>query len=166
MTAAISVALMFLVSWIPFLTYALPALTGAFIILITIEIDKKWAFATYLVTGVLSLLIVPNKGVAMLLACFFGYYPILKAVLESKLSRVLEYIIKVLIFDGTMILSYVVMIKFMGISFDDVYKLGKFAVPILLMLGTATFLMYDLALTRLISLYLIKWQKRFRKLFK
>lgn len=164
--AAISVALMFLVSIIPFLTYALPALTGAFVILITIEIDKKWAFLTYAVTSVLSLLLVPNKEVAMLFASFFGYYPILKAVFESKLPRVLEYIAKVVLFNATMVLSYVVMIKFMGISFDDVYELGKFAVPILLILGTATFLMYDLALTRLIRVYLIKWQKRFRKLFK
>lgn len=164
--AALSVALMFLVSVVPFLTYALPALAGAFVILITIELDKKWAFGTYAAISALSLILVPNKEVAMLFASFFGYYPILKAVLESKLPKWLGYIIKVIIFDGTMVLSYIVMIKFMGVSFDDMEDLGRFAVPILLAAGTITFLLYDFALTRLIETYLYIWQKRFRKIFK
>lgn len=54
----------------------------------------------------LSLIVVPNKESAIIYAVFFGYYPVLKAVLESKTQRAVEYIIKVLTFAGVMTLSY------------------------------------------------------------
>ena len=41
--AALSVALMALVSIIPNLELALPAISGLFVAVIVIEVDKKWA---------------------------------------------------------------------------------------------------------------------------
>ena len=44
--AALSVALMALVSIIPNLELALPAISGLFVAVIVIEVDKKWALGT------------------------------------------------------------------------------------------------------------------------
>ncbi|MCR5485203.1 MAG: hypothetical protein K6F09_06380 [Clostridiales bacterium] len=164
--AALSVTILFAMSVIPFLTYALPALAGAFIALMVIEANKKWAFGVYVAVSILSVVIVPDKEAAVLYASFFGYYPIIKALCEAKLPRWLEWIIKLALFEGTMIISYYLMIKFMGVEFDEVENFGRFAVPILLALGTAAFVMYDYALTMFISIYLKKWHKKFRRLFK
>ena len=50
--SALSVALM-LASYFPYLTYAIPALSGALIIMPLVETGKKYAFITYLVSAVL-----------------------------------------------------------------------------------------------------------------
>lgn len=85
--AALSVALMALVSIIPNLELALPAISGLFVAVIVIEVDKKWALGVWAAVSLLSLIVVPNKAAAIIYAVFFGYYPVLKSVLESKTPR-------------------------------------------------------------------------------
>jgi hypothetical protein len=165
--AAASVALMFILSVFPYLTYALPAAAGALLIFLTIEIDKKWAFGVFAATGILSAMLVPDKEAAILYIAFFGYYPIIKSYIESKFkSRVFEYFVKLMIFNFTVTVSYFLMIRFMGITLDTSESFGRFAVPVLLIMGNVTFFAYDFALTRIISVYLHKWQRHFRKIFK
>lgn len=109
--AALSVALMALVSIIPNLELALPAISGLFVAVIVIEVDKKWALGVWAAVSVLSLIVVPNKAAAIIYAVFFGYYPVLKSVLESKTPCAVEYIIKILTFSVVMSLSYFLMVN-------------------------------------------------------
>ena len=164
--SALSLVLMISVAIIPFLTYALPALAGVLIIFIVIEIDKKWAFGVYSAVGILAFLLVHDKEVAMMYIAFFGYYPIIKALLESKIPVALGWIIKVLLFNVTMVAAYLVLIYVMGISIDEIDEYGKMAVPMLLGAGTVAFVAYDIALTRIITLYMLKWRKYFKRYFK
>lgn len=164
--AALSLTLLVVVSLFPFMTYALPAIASALLCLIVIEIGKKWAFGVYAAVGILAMLLGPDKEVAMLYCTFFGYYPILKALLESHLPRWGDMLVKLLVFCGTMLGSYYLMIRFMGIQFEDLDSLGIWAIPILLALGLFAFVCYDFALTQLISIYEQCWRKRFQKLFR
>lgn len=164
--AALSISMMFLIAVVPFFTYALPAAAAILLIPIVIEINKKWAFGVYASVSILALLVVPNKEVAVIYAAFFGYYPIIKAFFESRFPIAIVWVVKLIVFNITIFASYYLMLKFMGIEIDELQTLGKFAVPILLVLGSVAFLMYDFALTKIISLYITKWQSRFRKMFK
>lgn len=164
--SALSLVLMISVAVIPFLTYALPAVAGVLIIFIVVEIDKKWAFGVFSTVAILAFLLVPDKEVAMMYIAFFGYYPIIKAVLESKLPVALGWIVKVLLFNVTMVAAYLVLIYVMGIEIDEITEYGMIAVPMLLGAGSITFIAYDIALTQIISLYLIKWRKYFKRYFK
>ncbi len=152
--------------------YALPAFAGMLIMFSVIELDKKWAFGIYTAVSVLSLMLVPNKEAAVLYVAFFGYYPILKAILESKLPKVPEYIIKFAVFNASMIVSYAILVKVLGMPFDELMGIegetgfiAKYMLPIMLVLGNITFTVFDIALTRIVTTYLRVWQKRFRKLF-
>lgn len=165
MIAALSVVIMML-TIIPVMTYAAPAFAGIMLMLIVIEINKKWAFGVYAAVGILSLLLATDKEASVMYVAFFGYYPIIKAVLESKLPRVLEWIVKFLIFNVTMVAAYFVLIRVFGISMEDMNELGKYGPLILLGMGNVVFLVFDIAITRIATLYLLKWQKQFRKLFK
>ena len=158
--------MMISVAIIPFLTYALPAVAGLFIVFIVIEIDKKWAFGVYCTVAILGMLLVPDKEVAVMYLAFFGYYPILKSLIEAKIPTVLGWIIKVLTFVSTMVVSYYLMIKLMGVTIDETEDFGMMAYPILLGMGTFAFVMYDIALTKMITLYLMRWQKLFKRYFK
>ncbi|MBE6747402.1 MAG: hypothetical protein E7558_08155 [Ruminococcaceae bacterium] len=165
MIAALSVVIMML-TIIPVMTYAAPAFAGILLMVVVIEINKKWAFGVYAAAGILSLLLATDKEAAVMYVAFFGYYPIIKAVLESKLPRAVEWIVKFLIFNVTMVASYFVLIKVFGISMEDMNELGKYGPLILLALGNVVFVVFDIAITRIATLYIIKWQKQFRRLFK
>lgn len=154
------------VAIVPFLTYALPAVAGVLIVFMVIETDKKWAFGVYATVAILAMLLVADKEVAVMYLAFFGYYPILKAVIESKLPVVLGWILKVASFIATMVAAYLLMINLMGITIDEIEEFGMAAVPLLLGMGTVAFVMYDITLSKLIILYLNKFRKLFRRYFK
>ena len=165
MVAALSVVVMML-TVIPVLTYTAPAFAGLLLIIIVIEIDKKWAVGVYAAVSALGLLIATDKEAAVMYLVFFGYYPIIKAILESKLPRWAEIVIKFLLFNAAMVGCYFILIKVFGMSMDDMNELGKYGPLILLAMGNVVFLLYDFALTKLVIVYQMKWQDKFRKLFK
>lgn len=154
------------VAVIPFLTYALPAAAGMLIVFMVIETDKKWAFGVYAAVAILGFLLVPDKEVAVMYLAFFGYYPILKAVLEAKLHIVAAWVLKIITFLATMVLSYFLMIKLMGVTIDEIDEFGMAAIPMLLGLGTLAFVLYDIALSKLVLLYMMKWRRYFKRYFK
>lgn len=159
--AAFSI-LILLIAWFPTLTYAAPALAGAILILIVIEVNAKWAFLVYLVVSVLALLIC-EKEATILFIVFFGYYPIVKAKLERLHNRMFEWVLKLLLFNVAVILAYLVIINVFLIPLDIGF-LNKYGVPVLLGLGNVVFLLYDIGLTRVISFYLASWHKKINKL--
>ena len=53
-----------------------------------IEIGRKWAFTAYIVISILSIFILPDKETAMMFVGFFGYFPVLKSMIEQKLNKV------------------------------------------------------------------------------
>lgn len=154
------------VAVIPFLTYALPAAAGMLIVFMVIETDKKWAFGVYAAVAILGFLLVPDKEVAVMYLAFFGYYPILKAALEAKLHTVAAWVFKIMTFLATMVLSYFLMIKLMGVTIDEIDEFGMAAIPMLLGLGTLAFVLYDIALSKLVLLYMMKWRRYFKRYFK
>ena len=164
--AALSIVLMFLTAVIPSMTYALPAAAGVLLSVIVIEIDKKTALGVYAVVSLLSILLVADKEAAVMYIMFFGYYPILKAVFESKLSLVLSWVFKFIVFNVSMVAAFLISVYVFKIPFEEMEKYGPIAAIIFLGVGNVVFLIYDFALTNLIKLYLIKWRKGFRKIFK
>ena len=167
MIAALSLVIMLLTAVIPYLQYALPAMSGALLIVMVIEISKSWALCSYVAVSILSFLILPNKEAAMVYFAFFGCYPILKPVLESKIkNNIICWIAKALFFNAAAIAAYSVIIYVFGIPLDETEEFGKWAVPILLGLGNVMFVLYDIFITRLVTIYLRRWQKKFRKLFR
>ena len=164
--AALSLSLMFLISIVPMFTYAVPAAASMLLIPMVIEISKKWALGVYFSVSLLGLIIVPNKEVAIIYVAFFGYYPVLKAVIESHMKTIPEWILKILVFNCAIFASYYLMLKVMGIEIEDLETLGWVAIPLLLGLGTVAFILYDYSMTKLIALYILKFQPRLKKLFK
>ena len=91
--SALAVVFM-LLSYFPYLTYAIPAVAGLFIMATVIEINLKWAFLSYLTSAVLVFLFAEFES-RLLYIFFLGYYPILKAIIEKIKKPVIEWILKV-----------------------------------------------------------------------
>lgn len=163
---ALSVVLMFSTGLIPTLTYAIPAMAGMLLIVITIEINSGFATVVYAAVSILSLLVVADKEAAVMYTAFFGYYPIIKGFIERKLSGVIEWVVKYLIFNIAVISAYFVVSKIFMISYEDLGFLGEFAVPLFLVTCNIVFALYDIALTRILSAYIYNWRKYIKRMFK
>ncbi len=164
--SALSVTLMMLTGVIPFMTYALPLAAGTLLILLVIEINKQWAFIVYAAASLLSIFVVPDREAAVFYIAFFGYYPIIKSTLEKHLNIVLEWVVKLIIFNVSTVAGYFFTTYVLGIPFDETGEFGKYSLIILLALANAVFIAYDIMLTRFITLYLKKFRKSFHKIFK
>lgn len=165
-TAALSVVLMFTTGIIPVLTYAIPLACGVLLVVLVIEIGSKFAFSVYAAVALLSIFLVADKESAVMYAMFFGYYPIVKAFFEKHFKGTVCWIFKFLLFNAAVIAAYFLTTRILGIPFEEMGSLGKYTPFVLLAAGNFIFLLYDNLLTNLITLYLRRWQKYLRRVFK
>ena len=161
--AGLCLLLMFLTTMIPFAEYALPAMAGIVLIAVVVENGTKNAVAVYAAVSLMSMILVPRPEVAMLFIFFFGYYPILQFRLDRIRPRVLQYPIKFLIFNGAVILAYLLIIFLFGITdiLDDFGDFGRYSALVLLVLGNVFFGVYDFAVSNLRDVYIHWFRPRF-----
>ncbi len=150
-------------SYIPYLTYAAPAIAGIFIMVIAVELPKKWAYASYAVSSVLIFLMAESEA-KILYILFFGIYPIVKGTIEQCNNRVAEYIIKFFVFNLAMAADIIASIYLLGIPVDNgniplFWFYAAFAA-----IANVFFAVYDVALSRLVSLYVFRLHPRVKKL--
>lgn len=159
MAAALATALMFLTGLMPTATYSLPALAGLVGIVIVVEIGVRWAWPVYAAVSVLSLLIAPDKEAVTLYILFFGYYPILKALLERQPRKWLQWLLKFLVFNAAVVLYYWIAIKVLGVPEESFWSFGVVMPVALLVGGNVVFLLYDYVISGLVRVY---WQRLHR----
>lgn len=164
--AALSLLFMLLAGVTSTLEYAIPMITGALLMVLVTEFGHRFAFLIYIAVSILSLLILGNKEAAVMYVGFFGYYPIIKSLLEGSVKGVFCWIVKYIIFNMAMVGSYFVTTRIFMISFDDFKELGDFALPLLLLAGNVLFALYDIVLTRLVSIYHYRWRTQIKRVFK
>ena len=164
--SALSVMLMLLTAVLPFMTYALPLLAGTLLIVMVIEIGKGWAAAVYAAVSLLAIFVVPDKEAAVFYIAFFGYYPIIKSTLEKRLPRVVEWVVKLLIFNAACVVGWLLTVYVFRIPFDELPGLGRWSLVVLLGMGNVVFFVYDVMLTKVVTLYLYRLRKQFRRIFK
>ena len=161
--AALSAAFM-LTSLFPYLTYAIPAIAGLFIMITVVEVGIKWGIASFAVSAVLTLLLPGDIEAKMLYVAFFGYYPILKSLLDTRCNRVLEYLIKFAVFNVAIVVSYSFVAAFIGVDMSDMNEFGKYTAYILLAAANIVFPIYDIAVTRIYGFYRIRLHKHISKI--
>ena len=162
--AALAAVLM-LVSYFPYLTYAVPAVAGLCVMVIVIEINCKWALLSYFTASFFTFLFAETESMLMFI-CFFGFYPILKCLIEKIKNYVLEWILKLLSFNICIVGVYFILSKVFMISLDDLGEFAKYGEVILLLLANFVFVFYDIAVSRVSWFYIDKFHKSISKLFK
>lgn len=161
---ALSVVLMMLTTLIPVFMYVIPIVTGLLVLFVSDIADKKWGAGVYFSTAFLSVLLITDKEAALTYALFFGYYPLIKDVIE-KLPRVLSWILKLLIFNLSAIGIGVISFYVFGVSGDEYNEFGKFTIPVLLIMANVAFALYDFCLTKNRFL-LIRFSEKFKRIIK
>jgi len=121
-TAALSIVLL-LGTLFPSLMYALPAFAGIILLPFCLEVGKKWALGVYAVVSLLSLLVVPSWEGKLLFIFFFGYYPIVRLWFDCW-PVVAAWVVKLVIFNGSMLLCYFLLIRFFNLDADTFNLFG------------------------------------------
>lgn len=155
--AALAVVLMMLTSLVPIGTFAIPCIAGALFVSVVIEFNSKWALGIYLVVSILSVFLAGDKEAAVFFIAFFGYYPILKNLIERKITnKIVLILIKLLIFNAAMVASFFFASFVLGVSAEE-YTVFGFYVPYLFLLaGNLFFFLYDRALMLFVVFYVRK----------
>ncbi len=156
-----------LLTVIPVTEIALPAIAGALLVVLVIELGVKWGFLGYAVVAILSLLMAPSPESRMLFVLFFGYYPVLKALIERIPFRSLGWVLKFLVFNIAIGGGYLLLMRvFSAVDPAEFVLFGIYLPGVFLLAGNAVFCLYDIGLTRWISMYLRFWQPKLHKMLR
>ena len=130
------------------------------VIIAVIEYNKGTPWMVYAAISILSFLLVPNKLPAIFFTLFFGFYPILKGILEAR-PKVICWLLKEIIFNVSLAAIIVI---YMTLFFQNVTPPIPlhWLIVIAVVLCEIVFVLYDFALTRIISFYVIKLRKKLK----
>ena len=159
--AALGTVLLALGSLIEVLDLSMAAIVSCFAVFLRIELRGAYPYLFWAVTSIASLLLVPT-GDAGLLFALLGLYPLLKAVLE-RLSPALEWICK-LSLAAIILTVFVVIAKFVLMLPDAI--LSGWLLPVFLLVALTAFVLYDVALSRLIVYYGFRIRPRIARFLK
>lgn len=112
-------------------------------------------FLSYGASGLLSLLLLPDKGSALLYLLFFGLYPMVKSLAEGRPVQWQRWGMKLAFF--WLMLSVLwfllrkVFLPFLPPALDSA--------PLVYGVGTVVFLIYDYGFTKLIGFYMARVQR-------
>ena len=162
---ALSVVVLAVGSLVEVLDLSMAAIASLAVVFAVIELRGKYPYLVFAATSVLAILLLPGKTPALFYALFAGYYPLLKLVFEKHFSRPVSWVFKILSF-----LAAAALIVFLAIKLFTVSPLPSLPSPFMYvavgLLLTAVFVVYDIALTRLITFYLWRLSRHFRFLHK
>lgn len=149
---SISLIVLYLSSMIPVNTLAILTIASAIIPIAIIHSSIKLSYFIYGATSILGFLFIPTNIIISYIV-FFGIYGIMKHYIEKINNIPKEIILKLLSFNILFIIGYTILKSFIG---DLQITLS----PILLIiLAQIAFLIYDYALTLIITIYLNRIKK-------
>ena len=172
--SAIGVALLSIGGIIQTMDLSAAAIVSFICIFAVIEMGSSYAWMIYAVTGILGVIIMPHNMGAWFFLLFFGYYPILKEKME-KLSKPLSWTLKMILLNVALgiglLLAAFVMYGGQKNFFELVNSImetdfGIAATIGIILLVEVTFVIYDIALTRLITYYILRLRHRFSRFLK
>lgn len=162
---ALCVVCMFLTNLIPIATYALPALACLIVMIAVIEMGKRWALMVYAAASLLSLVLVTDVEAKLVFILFFGYYAILKSVFESLHRPRFCIALKLAVFNLAVIAAYYAAVGLFQVPMSD-FELFHVQIPLLfLAFGNVVFLLLDVAMTRMATMYMARYHARVRRTF-
>lgn len=166
MAVALGVIILYMGSLIEVLDISMAAIASLLCIIAVIEYGRIYAWMVFGATAVLAMLLLPEKFTPSLYALLIGYYPILKELIErigkkslfpKKSFAVLRWAIKMLFFNCAFLVFALVAIYLLALP-----ESAEWMKITMFVLCNLTFVIYDIALTRLISTYIFRLRGRLR----
>ena len=164
MIASLSIVIM-LTSHFPYLTYAIPALAGLFMMVPLIECGIGWGFATYITSSAIVFFVAESEA-KLLYILFLGYYPILKSLIEKLNKLFAEWVLKLICFNIAAVAFHYISTKFFGIPVESFGNFGKYGLLLFLLLCNVVFVIYDIGISRVATYYMFSLHDKVKRIIK
>ncbi len=144
--AALAVVVMCLIGLIPLATFVCPMICILICAIVYKNCGCKISCAWYGAVALLSIFFAPDKEGALIFL-FLGYYPILKIKFD-KYNKALSLLYKVLYFNASIVLVYVLLLHTLGLSdlTSEYQTFGRWFGIFLAFLGNICFALLDFIL--------------------
>ncbi len=173
--SALAVVVLTLGGIIEIMDITLTMVASFIILLIFWCYGKGYALMAYAVTGILSLILMPQSFAPWMFLGLFGYYPTLKNSLD-KLPKPVRLLLKALLITVVLalylVIFYLITMQSSGTIEDLLVKcFGEPGEPawlgwVVMGLTYVMFFCYDILIDRLLVIYRFKWQARIEKWMK
>ena len=160
MLSALGVVMLGLGSLVEVLDLTFAVIASLLTVYAVIEIGGAYPWLIWIVTSTVALLILPLKTPVLFYALLTGYYPILKQKIERRMARVPAWTFKMSVFAISLAVIVAVMWLFAPTLLET--EGGWAVIAATVILAVLSFILYDICLTKLITVYFVKLQKRFR----
>ncbi|WP_322176141.1 hypothetical protein [Acutalibacter caecimuris] len=167
--AALSVVLMLFEGLFSLASVAIPAVAGCLLIPLVAEAGAGYALGAYGATSLLCLLLAPDREAALIYLLFFGYYPVLFAVLSKIRPKALRWAAKLAVFNAAAIADALLAVFILGVPVEEFTGLplvGRWGPVVLLALANVVFVLYDYTLAGLITQYFRRLHGRLARYFR
>lgn len=151
---SVGVAVLLIGNIISVLDLSMVVIASLAVVFAVIEMGSPYPYLIYAVTGILAVILLPDKTIALEYILFGGIYPIFKAIFE-RFHYVVSWILKLSAFNTGLLLLIFIAGRILHIpdtGFE--FTLAVFAA------ANVFFVVYDIALGRIITFYIVVLRKR------
>jgi hypothetical protein len=146
-TVALTLVILYAASILPVSTLSILTVASCLIPISIIRTSIRNTVLVYIASSMASFFLV-STNIALYYTLFFGVYGIIKYFAEKLRNIPLELILKLIGFNALLMIIYFAMIIFLGLPTI------KYPLYLIWALSQVAFLIYDYALTLIISFYL------------
>lgn len=169
---ALGVVLLSIGSLVQTVDLSAAALASIMCIFAVIELGGAYPWAIFVVTGLLSVILTPYGMAGWFYIAFFGYYPMVKEKVE-RLPKLWAWVLKILVLNIALflcvVISYFLFFASTGGGLTDAFvkifgesDLGEIFAVAMVLAVNVVFVVYDVALTMIISTYINRLRHRFK----
>ena len=158
--SAMSIAILALASFTEIADIALSMFASAILMLAVIELSEKWGYMIYAATSLLALFLLPSKFIAAVYLVFTGLYPLVKRHFD-KCPRVLSVFLKLVYFNASLTAALLLARFVFAIDTDTCWLLAVYYLT-----ANLCYILFDILIKRLTTVYLIRYRERFKRFFK
>lgn len=144
--AAGGLAVLWLACLSPSGRLGLNAAAGLFPLAAVLAAGRSAGYLCWAVVSVLGMILLPDKGVALLYLLFFGVYPVLKSKFEGQKRPAAGWLLKIAFFN---VILAVVWFAFRALFLPSLPRWLNSGLPVWVV-GNVVFIVYDIGLSRLI----------------
>lgn len=149
-SVALSLVILYLTNIIPINTLAILTIVSSIIPITIIKTDIKTAIMVYIITSICSFMFLPITYSIMYIA-IFGIYGIIKCFIERLHNTSLEILLKLVFFNIILAIVY--------FALPSILANIKISILLMFIGVNIAFLVYDYALTIVITYFLAKFNK-------
>ena len=137
--------------------FGLVAFASMFCAATVIDAGISYGLYVYIISAILGIILLPDKAAPVLYIFFFGYYPIVKSLIEHLKAVLIQWALKLLVFNTSLT---IILFFFKGL----ILNLGDNPPGLLLIYPAASvvFLLFDYGYTKLIWFYIDRISKHTR----